>query len=87
MDAALLVDLVDAQLHAVARLLAVAGQRAGQILDGAQRDLGLGNTLLGPRTACHHGQAKRHGREKDGCVSLHFCSPKGGHRCDRRCLL
>jgi hypothetical protein len=33
MDAALLVDLVHAQLHAVAHLLAEAGQRAGQVLD------------------------------------------------------
>jgi hypothetical protein len=38
----MLVGLVHAHLHAVADLFAVAGQRARQVLDGAQRDLGLG---------------------------------------------
>jgi chaperonin GroEL (HSP60 family) len=45
-DAALLVEFVDAQLHAVARLLAEARQRARQVLDGADADLVLAHALL-----------------------------------------
>ena len=41
-DAALLVDLVDAHLHAGARLLAEARRRAGKVLDRADHDLVLG---------------------------------------------
>ena len=45
-QAALFVGFVDAQLHAVARLLAVAGKRARQILDRADNDFVLRHTLL-----------------------------------------
>jgi hypothetical protein len=44
-DAALLVDLVHAQLQAVARCLAEWGHRAGQVLDRANDDLVLAHAL------------------------------------------
>ena len=46
-DAALLVDLVHPQQHAVAHLLAEAGQRTGQVLDRAEHDLVLAHALVG----------------------------------------
>jgi hypothetical protein len=63
-DAALLVDLVHPQLHAVARLLAVAGQRAGQILDRADTDFVLADALLGCGRAGQRPQ--RRGGERGG---------------------
>jgi hypothetical protein len=41
-----LVDLIDAHLHAVAQRLAEAGQRARQVLDGADHDFVLADAHL-----------------------------------------
>ena len=45
-DGALLIEFVDTQLHTAARLLAIARQRAGQILDGANNDFVFAHALL-----------------------------------------
>ena len=69
-DAALIVDLVDPHLHAVAQRLAEAGQRARQILDGADDDFILGDAhLLG----CH-----RRGASADSCDCKQGCCQFGG---------
>jgi hypothetical protein len=75
--AALLVELIDAQVHAQADLLAVAGQRAGQVLDGADDDLVLGDALplrMGQRRK--DGSSRGGGRGEDPAV-LHGISLLG----------
>ena len=77
MHAALLVDFVHAQHHAVAQLLAKARQRTGQVLDGAEGDFRLAHALafLGLRGGgCQcHGAGQR--REQPGVLELHALSP------------
>ena len=46
MHAALLIELVNAQLHAVACLLAKRRQRPRHVLNGANQDFGFGHTLI-----------------------------------------
>jgi hypothetical protein len=56
-----LVDLIDAHLHAEAQRLAEAGQRAGQVLDGADHDFVLADAhLLG---------GDRRGAGADSCAA------------------
>ena len=64
MDSTLLIELVNAQLHAVARLLAVAGQRAGQVLDRANHDFVFAHALLiSGQSGAAHGPSSQH----EGC--------------------
>ena len=49
-NAALFVDFVDRQLHPGAGLLAIASERAGEILNAAEQDFVLGHTLDRNRT-------------------------------------
>jgi hypothetical protein len=67
--AALLVELVGAQHHAEADLLAEAGDRAGEILDRAEHDLVLADAL-------RLGEGGGRQRERGGeCKAFHGLSP------------
>ena len=64
MHAALLIGFVNSQLHAGARLFAIARQRARQVLDAANENLVFAHTLLGP---CGRGQgAAGNGQQQGG---------------------
>ena len=56
MNAALLIEFFNAQLHAVTRLFAVARERSGQVLNRADHDIGFANTLLLNRLHCERGK-------------------------------
>jgi hypothetical protein len=73
MHATLGVGLVGAHLQAVADVLAVAGDRSRQVLDGAQRDLGRGDALgRGLREGARVGGSDRaHGERSDQTWSGH----------------
>ena len=66
--AAQLVGLFDGQLHAVADLLAVGGQRTRQVLDGAHGDLVLADALLLGSGRAGGGEAERGGQGREPCL-------------------
>jgi len=77
MHAALLIDFVNAQLHAGTGLLAITCQRARQVLNTANENLVFGHALLGQ---CGAGQGEAGGSQQQSgqCVS-HGRSPES-HR-------
>jgi len=58
-----LVDLIHAHAQAVGGLLAEAGDRPGQVLDTAEDDFVLGDTLLRLGERRGHQARQRHGSE------------------------
>jgi hypothetical protein len=72
-DAALLVELVHAQQHALAHLLAEARDRARQVLDRAEHDLVLADALRRLRLARCAGQREQRGSEAENL--FHGLSP------------
>ena len=67
-DAALLVDLVDAQHHAEPHLLAEAGDRPREVLDRADHDLVLADALLLGGDRAGGGEAEGGGQCREPCL-------------------
>ena len=83
--AALLVGLVHAQHHPQAYLFAKARERAGQILDGAQRDGVLAHALAGLRLG--GGTGHGHEGQRGDVMKLHGTSPSVGSKQKRSLVI